>query len=95
MKTLRLFPLLFLFGLFGCAELMQLAETALDEDQPLTQNEIISGLKEALIVGTSNSTTLLGKKDGYYKDDLVKILLPTSKILGITHLPNSAKVWGR
>jgi len=76
MKTLRLFPLIFLFGLFGCAELMQLAETAFDEDQPLTQNEIIAGLKEALIVGTANSTTLLGKTDGYYKDDLVKILLP-------------------
>jgi len=76
MKTLRVFPLIFLIGLYGCAELMQLAETALDEDQPLTQNEIIAGLKEALIIGTANSTTLLGKTDGYYKDDLVKILLP-------------------
>jgi len=76
MKTFRLLPLIFVFTLFGCAELMQIAQTTLEEDQPLTQSEIISGLKEALIVGTANSANILGKTDGYYKDDLVKILLP-------------------
>lgn len=76
MKLFRLLPLIYVFLIFGCAELMQFAQTTLEEDQPLTQTEIISGLKEALIVGTDNSAAILGKTDGYYKDDLVKIFLP-------------------
>ena len=42
----------------------------------LTNEEIIEGLKSALSVGTDTSVTILNKLDGYYKDDLVKILLP-------------------
>ena len=76
MKLFRLLPLVYVFLIFGCAELMQFAQTTLEEDQTLTQTEIISGLKEALIVGTANSAAILGKTDGYYKDDLVKIFLP-------------------
>lgn len=42
----------------------------------LTNEEIIDGLKTALSVGTDTSVTTLNKLDGYYKDDIVKILLP-------------------
>lgn len=42
----------------------------------LTNEEIIEGLKSALNVGTDTSVGILSKVDGYYKDDLVKILLP-------------------
>ena len=76
MKTIRFFPLLLILVLTGCAELMQIAQQTLDEGKPLTQNEIIAGLKEALIVGTNKSADKLGVTDGYYKDELVKILLP-------------------
>ena len=74
MRATRLLTLLLLFT--GCAELMQIAQTATSSDQPLTQTEIIGGLKEALIVGTNNSANILGVTDGYYKDNLVKIFLP-------------------
>lgn len=60
----------------SCAELMQIAQQTLDSDRPLTQTEIISGLKEALVVGTGKSVDILGVTDGYYQDELVKILLP-------------------
>ncbi len=76
MKTTRILPFLLLFIFTGCAELMQIAQTTLDEDKPLSQNEIIGGLKEALVVGTNNSANILGVADGYYKDELVKIFLP-------------------
>lgn len=69
--------LVLLFTLLGCAELMQVAQQVTDENKPLTQNEIIAGLKEALIVGINNSSNILGATDGYYKDEMVKILLPT------------------
>jgi len=75
MKAYQVLPFL-LFVFAGCAELAQIAQQTLDESRPLTQTEIVAGLKEALVVGTSKSAEILGATDGYYKDDLVKILLP-------------------
>lgn len=60
----------------SCAELMQIAQEAAGGDKPLTQTEIIAGLKEALVVGTNKSVKTLGVTDGYYRDEAVKILLP-------------------
>lgn len=67
-------PIILLFA--GCAEIMQVAQQTLNENAPLTQTEVAGGLKEALIVGTTNSANILGATDGYYKDEAVKILLP-------------------
>ena len=76
MKIYKLFTVLLLFVLMGCAELAQIAQQTLEEGKPLTQSEIVAGLKEALVVGTNKSADILGATDGYYKDELVKILLP-------------------
>lgn len=46
------------------------------KDNGLSDEEIIEGLKSALMVGTDTSTTKLHKVNGYYSDALVKILLP-------------------
>ena len=42
----------------------------------LSKDEIINGLKEALSVGTNNSTKKLGSVDGFFKDAALKILMP-------------------
>ena len=42
----------------------------------LTNEKIISGLKEALEVGTENTVNLTGNVDGYLKNEAIKILLP-------------------
>lgn len=76
MRTAKLLTLILLFIFTSCAELMQIAQSTTSGDQPLTTSEITGGLKEALIVGINNSSNILGATDGYYKDDLVKILLP-------------------
>jgi hypothetical protein len=76
MKTYSFTAIILLFLFTGCAQLKQIANQTINTGKPLTQNEIIAGLKEALIVGTDNSANILGKTDGYYKDELVKILLP-------------------
>lgn len=47
-----------------------------EKESSLTEEEIIEGLKQALIVGTDTSTVKLHKIDGYYGDAIVKILLP-------------------
>ncbi|SHE68408.1 Protein of unknown function [Mariniphaga anaerophila] len=76
MKIQQSLSILLLLFLSSCAEVMQIAQQALDEERPLNQTEIIAGLKEALVVGTNKSVDVLGVTDGYYKDELVKILLP-------------------
>ena len=62
--------------LTGCAEMQQIAKTIYNEQQPLTQTEIIAGLKQALTIGTDSSVALLSGLNGYLKDETVKILLP-------------------
>lgn len=47
-----------------------------DIEDGLSEEEIVQGLKTALNVGTDTSTTVLNATDGYYGDNLVKILLP-------------------
>jgi hypothetical protein len=42
----------------------------------LTNDDIISGLKEALTIGTQNSAKKLGTVDGFFKDAALKILMP-------------------
>ena len=76
MKLFRLLFLFFILVVSGCAELSQLASQTLSDNKSLSQGEIVSGLKEALVVGTGKSVDILGATDGYYKDELVKILLP-------------------
>ena len=76
MKTLKSAILILAITLAGCAEMMQIAQQTLQTDTPLTQTEIIAGLKEALATGTNKSASILGATDGYYKDEFVKILLP-------------------
>lgn len=76
MKSVHFFAAALLLFLSSCVEIKQIAEYGIDVNKPLTQAEIISGLKEALIVGTTNSSAMLSNTDGYYKDEMVKILLP-------------------
>ncbi|MFT3679700.1 MAG: DUF4197 domain-containing protein [Ferruginibacter sp.] len=42
----------------------------------LSNDDIVSGLKEALRVGTDSSSKKLGSIDGYFADAAVKILMP-------------------
>jgi hypothetical protein len=42
----------------------------------LSNDDIISGLKEALSVGTTNGTQKLSAVDGFFKDAAIKILMP-------------------
>lgn len=46
----------------------------------LSNEDIISGLKEALRVGTDSSSKKLGKIDGYFADAAIKILMPAEAV---------------
>jgi len=61
--------------LSSCTQLLDISKT-IQEAQPLTETEIVSGLKEALRIGADSAAIGLSKLNGYYGDDLVRILLP-------------------
>lgn len=44
--------------------------------QPLTQQDIAAGLKQALEVGTTTVVTQIGKRNGFYRDAAIHIPLP-------------------
>jgi len=44
--------------------------------KPLSNDEIISGLKEALTVGSNNASSSASKVDGYFKNPIIKIPFP-------------------
>src|SRR6476661_212711 len=47
-----------------------------DSKPGLSNDEIISGLKQALSVGTNNAAKQLSNPDGFFKDAAIKILMP-------------------
>ena len=77
----------------GCAEMQSILTTA--GPAPLTGDEVVNGLKEALITGAKNSAGILGAENGYFGDATVKILLPDeAKMIvdNISKLPGGDKL---
>ena len=64
------------FALAMSGFLFQACEEDDGGDPSLTEAEVIRGLKSALEVGTNSAVSILNVEDGYYGDDIVKILLP-------------------
>lgn len=58
--------------------LLQKANDALGitESKGSEKEEMIAGLKQALSIGVEKGTSLLSKEDGFFKNDVLKILLP-------------------
>jgi hypothetical protein len=71
-RYLLMFVLLAVFS--GCAELLNVIQSPVTAS--LTEDEVVSGLKEALALGARNSAEKLSKEDGYYGDVAIRILLP-------------------
>jgi hypothetical protein len=84
-KKLVLIPALSVLLLSGCAELNTLMQS-IPVDVPLSEADVAKGLKEALVVGSKNSSSILSAMDGYYGDELVKILLPEEASVIIDNL---------
>ena len=61
----------------SCAELQTIVnEYAIEQNKPLTSFDVSQGLKEALLIGSKQASNILSIEDGFYKDELVKIMLP-------------------
>ena len=65
-----------IFVLSACAELQGIADTVLEESQTVSESQISLALKEALQKGIDDQVSKLTSEDGFYKNEMVKILLP-------------------
>ena len=71
----KIVALLVVFQLISCAELQKVVNQY-GGGSALTQAQIGNGLKEALNNGIKHQVTKLTTTDGFYKNNLVKIMLP-------------------
>ena len=74
MKTKYILSAIVIVIFTGCAELLNVLQTV--SPVPLTEEDVVSGLKEALITGARNSAQRLAAENGYFGDEAIKILLP-------------------
>lgn len=87
-KSITMFRALSIFSLFilllpGCSsgqfDLRKLGndiDKTINQNTPLTNQEIIDGLKEALTVGSKNAGSSASRIDGYFKNPMIKIPFP-------------------
>lgn len=74
----KLLVLFTIFSLTACAELQQVVDSLPQGgvEGVLSNADIASGLRQALDLGIDKQVTKLTQPDGFFKNDLVKILLP-------------------
>ncbi|WP_103070822.1 DUF4197 domain-containing protein [Aquimarina sediminis] len=75
----QIFVILSVFLLSGCAELQQVVNNLPQTTTGgfgISNIDIANGLREALDNGIDKEVTKLTQKDGFYRNELVKILLP-------------------
>ena len=74
MKKIKLLLILaVIVGFTSCEALEGLFE---DTTKGLSQEEVVKGLRTALIVGADTSVAELNSTDGYFANALLKIFLP-------------------
>lgn len=71
----RIILIVMVFQFTACSELQQVVNQL--PNGGITNSQIANGLKEALDKGITDKVSLLAVKDGFYKNDLVKIVLPS------------------
>lgn len=71
----KIFILVLVLNVTACAELQQVVNQ-LPQGVGIGNDEIASGLRQALDFGIEKQVSKLTQTDGFYKNELVKILLP-------------------
>lgn len=72
----RILVLVIAIQFAGCAELQKIASQLPSGGGVLSQEQIGNGLRQALDNGIKNQVTKLTTKDGFFRNELVKIALP-------------------
>lgn len=83
---MKLLASLFIISLFSCSIIEDVSTTILNPTNnsstkiELTNEEVISGLKEALNVGIKNAVNLSSVTDGFLKNDTIRLPFPPDAI---------------
>jgi len=83
---MKLLVCLFIISLFSCSIIEDASTTILNPTNnshskiDLTNDEVISGLKEALNVGINNAVNLSSVTDGFLKNDVIRLPFPPDAI---------------
>ena len=83
---MKLLPILLLISLFSCSIIEDVSTTIINPTNnsyskiDLTNEEVISGLKEALNVGIKNAINLSSVTDGFLKNDMIRLPFPPDAI---------------
>jgi len=83
---MKLLVILFTISLFSCSIIQEVSTTILNPTNispskiDLTNEEVISGLKEALNVGIKNAVNLSSVTDGFLKNDVIRLPFPPDAI---------------
>jgi len=75
---LSLFTILLITILSSCEIFQQVADQlpTTTGSNPLTEQEVIQGLKDALKVSTDTAVSVVSRPNGFFKNQAIKILLP-------------------
>ena len=83
---MKLLVCLFIISLFSCSIIEDASTTILNSTNnshskiDLTNEEVISGLKEALNIGIKNAVNLSSVTDGFLKNDVIRLPFPPDAI---------------
>jgi Protein of unknown function (DUF4197) len=94
MKTRALVMIAAILIFESCGQVLNVLQTA-NGQVPLSEKDVINGLKEALMTGASNSASKLSAENGYYGDATIKIFLPAdAKVIvdNISKIPGGDKM---
>ncbi|MDR6300590.1 DUF4197 domain-containing protein [Mesonia maritima] len=72
----RFLALFLLFQCYACSELQTIAENMPNQGYGISETEIANGLKQALDKGIDEQVSKLTATNGFYRNEMVKILLP-------------------
>ncbi|MDN3492704.1 DUF4197 domain-containing protein [Winogradskyella bathintestinalis] len=73
----KIFAILVIFNLTACAELQDVVNQLPQSGGVLSNTDIAAGLRQALDFGIDKQVTKLTQEDGFFKNELVRIALPS------------------
>ena len=76
MMLRKLFAFVLIFNFTSCAELQQVVNQMPQGNPVISNADMAAGLRQALDFGIEKQVSKLTQTDGFYKNELVKILLP-------------------
>lgn len=76
MHSRKRLPPVFRYLILGAALMAFVGVPAAAAGRGQEESTIVAGLREALAVGTENAVKLVSQPDGYFGNELIKILLP-------------------